>query len=92
MNNFLKFSAGVHQLWGDHIFQTVRESTDEGEVADFSAKSWDCRSSEAPRSSSDAQVVGPYQVSNPLRLTVPTVKTEDYTPVFAKTPWSASLH
>ena len=55
---------------------------DEGEVAVFSAKRWDRRSSKALIESAtlchDAQVAGPYWVSNPLRLTVLTAKSEDY--------------
>ena len=55
----------------------------EGEVAFFSAKHWDRRNrvdlieSATPRH--DAQVVGPYQDSNPLRLTVLAAMSEDYT-------------
>ena len=32
----------------------------------------------------DAQVVGPYRVSNPLHLTVLTAESEDYTPATAR--------
>ena len=57
----------------------------EGEVAVFCAKRWDSRSNEALTESMtpyhEAQVVGPYWVSNPLRLTVQTAKSEDYTSV-----------
>ena len=55
----------------------------ESEVAVFSAKRWDRRSSQALIESAtpchDAQVEGPYCVSNPLRLTVLASKSEDYT-------------
>ena len=54
-----------------------------GEVAVFSAKRWNRRNSEALIESAtpchDAQVVGPYRVSNPLRLTILTAKSQDYT-------------
>ena len=54
----------------------MNEGKGEGEVLVFSAKRCDRRSSEALISSvipcHDAQVVGPYQDSNPL-------KSEDYT-------------
>ena len=59
------------------------ESEAEGEVPVFSTKRWDGRSSEALIKSAipchDAQMVGPYQVSSPLRLTALTTKSEDYT-------------
>ena len=46
----------------------------EGEVAFFSAKRWDRRNRvdliESATPCHDAQVVGPYRDSNPLRLTV----------------------
>ena len=55
----------------------------EGEVVVFSAKRWDRRSSYALIESAtpchDAQVVRPYRVSNPLRLTVLASKSDDYT-------------
>ena len=58
-------------------------SEGEGEVAVFSAKRWDRRSSSALTESAtpchDAQVVGSFQVSNPLRLIVLASKSEDYT-------------
>ena len=57
----------------------------EGEVAVFSAKRWDPKSSQALIESAipcpDAQIVGPYWVSNPLHLTVLAVRLEDYTTV-----------
>ena len=60
----------------------------EGEVAVFSAKSWDRSSSEALIGSvtpcHDAQVVEPYRVSNPVHLTVLTAKLEDYTTALQK--------
>ena len=50
----------------------------EGEVAFFSAKGWDRRNRgnliESTTPCHDAQVVGPYRVSNPLRLTALTSK------------------
>ena len=55
----------------------------EGEVAFFSAKRWDRRNraglieSAIPRH--DAQVVGLYRDSNPLRLTLLAAMSEDYT-------------
>ena len=55
----------------------------EGEVAFFSAKRWDRRNRadliESATPCHDAQVVGPYRDSNPLRLTVPAAMSEDYT-------------
>ena len=55
----------------------------EGEVAFFSAKRWDRRNRadliESATPCHDAQVVGPYRVSNPLRLTILAAMSEDYT-------------
>ena len=55
----------------------------EGEVAFFSAKRWDRRNrADLIKSATpchDAQVVGPYQDSNPLRLTILAAMSEDYT-------------
>ena len=55
----------------------------EGEVAFFSAKRWDLRNRvdliESATPCHDAQVVGPYRDSNPLRLTVLAAVSEDYT-------------
>ena len=55
----------------------------EGEVAFFSAKRWDRRNRvdliESATPCHDAQVVGPYRDSNPLRLTVLAAMSEDYT-------------
>ena len=49
----------------------------------FSAKRWDRRNRVDPIESGtpchDAQVVGPYRDSNPLRLTVLAAMSEDYT-------------
>ena len=60
-----------------------REFEVEGEVAFFSAKRWDRRNRAVLIESSTpchgAQVVGSYQVSNPLRLTVLTSKSADWT-------------
>ena len=55
----------------------------EGEVAFFSAKHWDRRSRaeliESATPCHDAQVVGLYRDSNPLRLTILAAMSEDYT-------------
>ena len=55
----------------------------EGEVAFFSAKRWDRRNRadliESATPCHDAQVVGLYRDSNPLRLTVLAALSEDYT-------------
>ena len=55
----------------------------EGEVAFFSAKRWDRRNRagliESATPCHDAQVVGLYRDSNPLRLTVLAAMSEDYT-------------
>ena len=55
----------------------------EGEVAFFSAKRWDRRNRadliESATPCHDAQVVGPYRDSNPLRLTILAAVSEDYT-------------
>ena len=55
----------------------------EGEVAFFSAKRWDRRNRadliESATPCHDAQVVGPYWDSNPLRLTILAAMSEDYT-------------
>ena len=55
----------------------------EGEVAFFSAKRWDRRNTadliEAATPCHDAVVVGSYLVLNPLRLTILTSKSKDYT-------------
>ena len=63
------------------LFSSVGEG--EGEVAFFSAKRWDRRNRadlmEPASPCHDPQVRGSYRVSNPLRLTVPAAKSEDYT-------------
>ena len=55
----------------------------EGEVAFFSAKCWDRRNRadliESATPCHDAQVMGLYRDSNPLRLTVLAAMSEDYT-------------
>ena len=55
----------------------------EGEVAFFSAKRWDRRNRadliESTTPCHDAQVVGLYRDSNPLRLTILAAMSEDYT-------------
>ena len=59
------------------------EGEGEGEVAFFSAKRWHCRNRadliESATPCHDAQVVGPYRDSNPLRLTILAAMSEDYT-------------
>ena len=61
----------------------LRVGEGEGEFGVFSAKHWDRRSSDAliefASPYHDAQMVGPYRVSNPLHLTVLAVKSNDYT-------------
>ena len=58
-------------------------STGEGEVTFFSAKRWDRRNRadliESATPCHDAQVVGLYRDSNPLRLTILAAMSEDYT-------------
>ena len=53
----------------------------EGEVAFFSSKRWDRRNRadliESATPCHDAQVVGPYRDSNPLRLTILAAMSED---------------
>ena len=60
-----------------------RKGEGEGDVAVFSAKRWDRRNRadliESATPCHDAQVVGSYRGSNPLRLTVLASKSEDYT-------------
>ena len=62
-------------------FSSLNEG--EGEVAFFSAKCWDRRNKadliESATPCHDAQLVGPYRDSNPLRLTVLAAMSEDYT-------------
>ena len=64
-------------------FRFVGEGKGDGEVAVFSAQRLDCRSRadliESAIPCHGAQVVGSYQGSNPLHLTVLTSKSEDYT-------------
>ena len=59
------------------------EGEGEGEVAFFSAKRWDRRNRadliESATPCHDAQVVGLYRDSNPLRLTILAAMSEDYT-------------
>ena len=69
------------------LFETEKTDTGrtegEGEFAFFSAKHWDRRKRadliESATPCHDAQVVGPYRDSNPLRLTVLAAMSEDYT-------------
>ena len=60
-----------------------KEEEEEDEVAFFSAKCWDRRNRadliESVTPCHDAQVVGPYRDSNPLRLTILAAMSEDYT-------------
>ena len=76
LTSILKFGKTKHK-------SIPCEGEGKGEVAVFSAEHWDCRSSKALIESAtpchDAQVVRPYRVSNPLRLTVLASKSEDYT-------------
>ena len=61
----------------------VSQGEGEGEVAFFSAKRWDRRNRadliESATPCHDAQVVGLYRGSNPLRLTILAAMSEDYT-------------
>ena len=61
----------------------VGEGEGEGEVAFFSTKRWDRRYRadliESATPCHDAQVVGLYRDSNPLRLTILAAMSEDYT-------------
>ena len=69
LRNFFNFSLGYGE--------------GEGEVAFFSAKRWDRRNRadliESATPCHDAQVVGLYWGSNPLRLTILAAMSEDYT-------------
>ena len=64
-------------------FQCKTEGEGENEVAFFSAKCWDRRNRadliESATPCHDAQVVGLYRESNPLRLTILAAMSEDYT-------------
>ena len=61
--------------------RTRNEGEVEGEVAVFSAKRWDRRNRtdliESATPCHDAQMVVSYRGSNPLRLTVLALKSED---------------
>ena len=65
------------------LLYIIRAGEGEGEVAFFSAKRWDRRNRadliESTTPCHDAQVVGPYQDSNPLPLTILAAMSEDYT-------------
>ena len=66
------------------LSDAYEERFGEGEVTFFSAKCWDRRNGADLIASAtpchDAQVVGPYRDSNPLRLTVLlAAMSEDYT-------------
>ena len=71
------------QVLGKQQILDSPENGGEGEVKVFSTKRWDHRSSEALIESAtcchDAQMVGPYRVSNPLRLTALAAKSEEST-------------
>ena len=64
-------------------FHSSEKAEGEGEVAFFSAKRWDRRNRadlfESATPCHDAQVVGLYRDSNPLRLTILAAMSEDYT-------------
>ena len=66
-----------------HLPAVKGEGEGEGEVAFFSAKRWDRRNRadliESATPCHDAQVMGLYRDSNPLRLTVLAAMSEDYT-------------
>ena len=66
-----------------YIAGSFKKCEGEGEVAFFSAKRWDRRSRadliESATPCHDAQVVGLYRDSNPLRLTILAAMSEDYT-------------
>ena len=84
---FLKHSDNLGQIWSlcRHFLAWVHDREGEDEVAFFSAKRWDRRNRadliESATPCHDAQVVGSYRVSNPLRLTVLAAKSEDCTTV-----------
>ena len=63
--------------------EDLLDGEDEGEVAFFSAKRWDRRNRadliESATPCHDAQVVGLYRDSNPLRQTILGAVSEDYT-------------
>ena len=69
----------------NHVYEFCRfeDGEGEGEVAFFSAKRWDRRNRadliESATPCHDAQVMGLYRDSNPLRLTVLAAMSEDYT-------------
>ena len=71
------------------------EGEDEGEVVFFSAKRWDCRHRvdliESATPCHDAQVVGLYRDSNPLRLTFLAAMSEDYTTAPQHLQWSDKI-
>ena len=77
---FLKFVRDSRILV-QVLFNCIGEG--EGEVAFFSAKRWDRRNRadliESATPCHDAQVVGLYRDSNPLRLTILAAMSEDYT-------------
>ena len=77
---FYDFSLVLRVLRHRQI-QLYRIGEDEGEAAVFSAKRWDRRNRvdliESTTPCHDAQLVGSYRGSNPLRLTVLTSKSED---------------
>ena len=67
------------------------EGEGEGEVAFFSAKRWDRRNRadliESATPCHDAQMMGLYRDSNPLRLTILAAMSEDYTTAPQQLSW-----
>ena len=59
--------AFVSQKWQKHAFVAYSEDEGEGEVAVFSAKCWSRMDKENLIPCHDAQVVGLYMESNPVR-------------------------
>ena len=74
--------AGIASQISNFHFR-LYETEGEGEVAFFSAKRWDRRNRadliESATPCHDAQVVGLYRDSNPLRLIILAAMSEDYT-------------
>ena len=71
------------ELYINLSFISAGEGEGEGEVVFFSTKHWDRRNRadliESATPCHDAQVVGLYRDSNPLRLTILAAMSEDYT-------------
>ena len=70
-----------NRIYASHHLCKIRVG--EGKVAFFGANLWDHRKGadliESAIPCHDAHVMGSYQVSNPLHLTVVGAKSEDYT-------------